>query len=517
MTVTLTPLGRSPLSLATLSEPSYTLSEQGGFKDATIIAPLADHANMRLATCNIDNRHIGHVRSAIGQTLSVQGWQTRLDDIKHGRVYITHALDAWEDKAEASATRTIDCGATEAETLVWTWQEGTAYKANAYTGKVFRIPETQTVTVSFSWAWVGPIANYEVIVYGSGGVITTLTAASGSASLTVPSTSYVAIHARSTTARTMVTDATLTIVNLTVKHANGAGFAAVINDICDLAGALVPLRDIDASITHTFDEIVFPASTSILGMLAEVLQHGDWRAYFEPRLDAGVMKPCLVVAPRPTVPAYQLTEGSGIGSEVVADIDPLTCDPLASVLRCMYVTSWGVECYVDVADTDTSHYLVDKGVTKVVAIDTGQTTEAAAIAIGRRWLVDGGRDQYSGTLVLEGAPNGRMAADYLPGELITLVTTDHGTITTRITEGTYTGRALATLTLDNAPDFAARIERWGESHWKASKKPKAHLTDGRAITAARLRAAKAAAAKAKKVATAKRKRLAAAKKRKAHR
>ena len=516
MTVTLTPLGRYPLTLATLSEPSYTLSEQGGFKDATISATLADPANLRLATCNIDNRHIGHVRSAIGQTLSVQGWQTRLDDIKHGRVYITHALDAWED-ATINVTRTIDCGATEAETLVWTWQEGTFYKANAYTGKVFRMPETQTVTVSFSWAWAGPIAAYEIYVYGSGGIITTLTAASGTVSLSVPNTTYIAIHARSTTARTMVTDATLTIVNLTVKHANGAGFAAVINDICDLAGALVPLRDIDPSITHTFDEIVFPASTSILGMLAEVLQHGDWRAYFEPRLDAGEMKPCLVVAPRPTVPAYRLTEGTGIGSEVVADIDPLTCDPLASVLRCMYTTSWGVESYVDVPDTDDTHYLVSKGITKVLAIDTGQTTEAAAIAIGRRWLVDGGRDQYSGTLVLEGAPNGRMAADYLPGELITLVTTDQGTITTRITEGTYTGRALAQLTLDNAPDFASRIERWGEAHWSASKRPKAHLTDGRAITAARLRAAKAKKAKAKKVATSKRKAAAAAKKRKHHR
>lgn len=516
MTVTLTPLGRTPISLRTLSEPSYTLAEQGGFKDATIEATLADHANMRLATCNIDNRHIGHVRSAIGQQVSVQGWQTRLDDIKHGRVYITHALDAWEDKSEAAATRSIDCASTEAETLVWTWQEGTLYKAYAYTGKVFRLPQTQTVTVSFDFAWAGPIAAYEIYVYGSGGVIDILTASSGSVSLSVPNTTYIAIHARSTTARTMVADATLTIANLTVRHASGAGFVTVINDICDLAGALVPLRDSDASITHTFDELVFPASTSLLAMLSEVLQHGDWRAYFEPRIDAGVMKPCLVVAKRATVPAYQLTEGSGIGSEVEADIDALTCDPLANVLRCMYTTSWGAESYVDVADTDTSHYLVGSGVVKMVAIDTGQTTAAAATAIGTRWLVDGGRDQYSGTLVIEGAPNGRYAADYLPGELITLVTRDHGTITTRITEGTYTGRSLAQLTLDNAPDFAARIERWGESHWKRTAKPKAHLQDGRAITAARLRVKKAADAKRKKAAAAKRKATAKRKAKKHH-
>jgi hypothetical protein len=285
------------------------------------------------------------------------------------------------------------------------------------------------------------------------------TAASGSVSYTTSATIAIRILARSATALTPSGDATLTISNMRVTHTAGATFAAVMGDICDLGGALVPLREIDPSITHTFDELTFPAATSILSMLSTVLAHGDWYARFEPRISGGVTVPCLCIGARPTVPLYTLTED---GTSVIADLDPLSCDPLASVVRCFYTNSYGVRLFIDVADTDDSHYLVANGITKMVAIETGQTTSAAASAIGTRYLVDAGRDQYRGTLTLTGSPGGMDACDYLPGELVTLSTDTHGTVVVRITEGTYTGRRLATLTLDSSPDLAARLANLSE-------------------------------------------------------
>ena len=65
-------LAEAQVTLDTLTEPTYIIAEQGGFKDATIAANFTDGSNLRLAAVNIDDRYLGDVRSAIGQQISVQ-------------------------------------------------------------------------------------------------------------------------------------------------------------------------------------------------------------------------------------------------------------------------------------------------------------------------------------------------------------------------------------------------------------------------------------------------------------
>lgn len=467
MTTKLTPLGRTPSVVKTIVEPTYSLSEQGGFRDAEIIASVKDLPNLRLADVDINGAYLGDVRSIVGQTITVQGKQTPLDSIFHGRVYTTSTWENWENDRNPLISASVDVSATTNGTLVFTWAQGTYFKAGAFNAYALNLPESQAITYSFDYAWAGTVTAPHVRTWDSGGN-TDHTAASGTVTGTTSATTFFSISAYNANAMTPAADVTLTISNMRITHTAGATVQAVIGDICDMAGlTLVPMREIDTTVSHTFDELVFPANTSLLAMLGTITAHGDWYLRFEPRLSNGQMVSCLCFGPRSTVPEYTIKED---GQSVVVQFDSFSVDPLASVARCLYRNSYGLELFVDVQDTDTSHYLVDKGITKMVTLDTGQSTSAAAAAIGTRYLADAGRDQYKATVTISGSPNGRKACRHTPGPLVTLDTWMFGSIVVRITDGQYQGETNARITVDSTPDLAARLALWKDGSVSAASR-----------------------------------------------
>jgi len=452
-----------PTVLDITSEPTYTLGEHGGFKDATITAnyDAALRDTMRLAPVNINNRYLGHVREA-GDTIGVQGWQTRLDDVRRGRIYVTRSLEGWEESRASARDKSIDVNVTDESTMVWTFDEGRAYTTGKFNGRRYYLPESQALTLQFSHNAFGSQFTIEIRSGASSAVTHSYNnEAAGTKTISLAAGPIIDISIKVASNFNATAGSVITLSAISLTHANGATLPAVIGDICDMAGTLVPLREIEA-ISHTFDELTFSPGTSLLEMLGTVLGHGDWYTRFEPRVHGGVVTPCLVFGSRPTVPTLTLLEGDSAGAKITCDIAPLTCDTQASIVRCLYTNVYGVDTYVDVTDTDPTHYLVANGISKTVAIDTGQTTSTAAAAIGTRWLVDGGRDQYSGTVTVEGAPGGIPAADIMPGQLVRLDTFEYGTIVSRITEAVYTGEYIAVLTLDSAPNMSDRIAQWGE-------------------------------------------------------
>ena len=468
MHLTVTPNGMGPVELDLIGEPEYELAEQGGFRDATFTAEVPDRLvdRMRLATVRIDGhepRYYGCVESVDGNTVTCRGWQSRLDHVLKGRLYGAASADQWVPTRISSATPSIGIQTQESPNLVqFTWTKGIAYAANAYNGVVFYLPESQSVSVVLSWAAGEANTNVQILSYNGSAWTLDYDGAGTTGSTTTTTTAgiRVLVRADNNLAYTPAADSRC-VVAVRLEHTSGDGVTAVVGDILTGAGTtLVPARSV-ATLSHDFENLVFPASSSVNDKLAAVLAHGDWYGRFELRSNGSTYVPTYVFAARPTTAAYHIKEGSGPGWEVTADMDPVPSEPLARTVRALYTTTAGEPRYVDVTDTNTTHYLVAQNITKTVSLDTGQETSTGATAVANRYLVDAGRDQYSGTVTIDGAPEGRIAADYKPGELLTIWTRQLGTITARITSAVYTGEHHAVLRLDSAPDLQGIVARMG--------------------------------------------------------
>jgi hypothetical protein len=470
MTAIATPPGGGPITLDLNEEPKWSRGEQGGYKDATLKATIdnALRKELRLAEVVIHGPSkpvwFGHVKDVDGDTLTCTGWQQRLDDLLRGCLYRTNDASrfvTWERTSPNVSIEVDDAGKLSA-----TFTKDQAYKSGEAGVWLLHLPEpTSTFKISLTVAGL-PSSNYGVKVYYAQNYTTgTWTLArdvsdgsDGTYVDTVTDTNIttvrVQIQARAnvTPPSDVVITAAPTIWGTSVVSATVAN---VVGHILTSCGTLVPMQDVEA-IATVLEDLEYDCKTSELAKFAEILKYGDWRFYFDARLDAGVWKPCAIFGSRPTVPLYTLTED---GSSVICDFVGESAEPLCKTVKVVYHDRHSRPRIASVTDTDESHYLVAAGLSKERAIEVSTTSATLATAAGTRYLIDAGRDQVQGTVTLIGSPGGIPACEYVPGELLTLSTRTRGIVTARITEAAYDGPYMAQLTLDNTPDLGALIGR----------------------------------------------------------
>lgn len=232
------------------------------------------------------------------------------------------------------------------------------------------------------------------------------------------------------------------IHELTIEYVAGSNVSNTVQAVFAAIMADAGVTHYDCTVDGVVESLAFPASSSPLDKITELVRWGDWRAYFTTR--PGSSTPVFIFEPMPTSPDYSLTED---GNTVTADI-AIETRSVASVVRAHFTDEYGRERFAEYADPDTSHFLVNAG--RQVYYDTEVDTQSYATALSAATALAGklGADRASGTLVLKGAPGGIPASSYAPG-LFQVATRRSGTITSRATSITYTGRHKAVVTLDD--------------------------------------------------------------------
>jgi hypothetical protein len=464
MTATVTPVGGAARPLELAEEPTWTLAEQGGFKDATCELKSAID-DVRCAELSLwgpsGPEWFGHVKGIDGRTVTGEGWQARLEDLRRGACYHTDYYGRWGEWASEPApylrVPTVSTSSTETSLSV---SFSAGWLSGWYrNGHELIFPQTSSGSITLSWTGNGDGIYIGVLKSGlsSGEVLFESIAASGTQTVSFASVTGLVLCAYRPTGVSLGGERTITFTGITVRGTSVATVndINVVNHVLDACGPLIPARDLSGDTTALTD-LWFEADATELEKLAHILKYVDRRFWFEPRLIGGVYRPCACYAPRPTEPRYSLVED---GTSVICDLVGVSTEPLASIVRVLYRDAAGRPRYIDVPDTDPTHFLVHEGITKYAVTSADTNNTALATAQGQRYLMDAGRDQVQGTVALRGAPGGIPACEYLPGELIRLTSRERGVVVSRITSATYKGPYHADLTLDDTPDFEGLIRR----------------------------------------------------------
>lgn len=460
------PYGMGEFPLVLLSEPTFSRAEQGGFRDAQLRAAVDPTLANRLRLAEVEiqtpygTKWFGHVRDVDGDTLTCQGSQARLDETRMAAAY-RMGIEHWEVFDGKRSVPQASAEVLESGTLKTVF-DNEEIKADRGAYYVCHLPApcasvkvdwtSNFEYVSATWA----VTLYYATNYGTSWQEkrTVTTNASFSDTITDTNITSVMFKAYATATVTPPADRTTTITPIVYgTSVTDATAAKIATHLLGLAGR--SFIDVDAALTTAIDDLVFGPETTPLTAFAELLKYGDWRFYVAPRLDGSTYKPCDVFAPRATTPIYDLTEGNGVTCDLAGE----SAEPLASVVRVEYSDRYGRQRYVDVTDTDESHYLVQAGITKYAHMTVDTRSSYLANLAGTRYLVDAGRDQVQGTVTVEGSPAGVPACNYEPGELLRLTTRDRGVVVARITEATYEGAHKVTLALDNTPNTEDALAR----------------------------------------------------------
>jgi hypothetical protein len=142
------------------------------------------------------------------------------------------------------------------------------------------------------------------------------------------------------------------------------------------------------------EPLEFGYDASELAVPEEVVKYHGYLWGWYPKRVAGKWYVLPHFIPRPTTPRYHidakdLLEPVGFGADM---------EPLASVVRVTYTNPDGLACFVDVTDTDPTHELVKRSITKREVVSAEVKTAAAATDIGELFLADAGRPQVNATL-----------------------------------------------------------------------------------------------------------------------
>lgn len=245
----------------------------------------------------------------------------------------------------------------------------------------------------------------------------------------------------------------------------------VLTHICDqLAVADLPagtayraFMEADATL---IEPLVFGHDSTDAAKVEEVMRYttkefGAWC-----RRVAGVWTPVPVLRAASATPDYICVAGKN----AIADISDLDIEPLASKVRVMYSDYDGRSRFVDRTDTDTSHYLVKRGIEKWATIRADTTSATLAATIGDNFLALAAHSQVAGDITIDTAITDANGARVLPCEIeagrrILILGLDSGAVTARITSVKKKGSYHAVLTVNNAPRsldvYLARLAKRG--------------------------------------------------------
>lgn len=459
-----------PYVLEVEDNGEWTCKDAGGWHDATFTAKSAipyslrpELSGARVMLQGVDKpAFFGRVIGCSGDTLSCQGFYHELAEHEAGGIYTSASLSQWREWSEAGRA-SIDMR-EEFGWLRFVWTKDTAYLDTMANGAVCDLPRPQTgVTVTFNWArptdtshrieaWSGVVnlssTTGELYTWTQEWQQTQGSGLTGTQTLTFGGTiNAVLLVARTNGARTPTGDESVVISNLRVL---GAGLTAPVKAhtlLSQFFGHLPtsPITDFGDPGVDIPDLVLDAGATAFEGV-SKVLGMQDWSLTSEPRLSGSIYKPGFVFRANDTTPYYTADIGSG---EVVADIEPVDWSSLASRVLVRYKTSNGRGVSVWVTDSDASHYLVARGITKDASIDVDTTSTAVAQAAGAAWLAQiGGVAPVSGTVTVTGSLNGEIPANIEPGRWIRL-TSETGAMLGRIREVRHIGLYKAVLTLNN--------------------------------------------------------------------
>jgi hypothetical protein len=400
----ITPVGMKRMTIPLKQEPTWTQQEQGGFTDCTVHADLDDElvSRLRRADLAIETpfgvQWFGDIKSVDGDVIAGRGQHGRLAEASRRAVVYRHeGNNGWQVGFSQGFGGSL--GDSSADTLQAQVNNGVTFSSNSnrvYFNHDFE-QAISSVKLIFDWTLAGLsssnvewVARYKTAFSQAYETTTPWTSSGASGteqSVTINAANLTSVclefRNKSGASWTSAAEAYPSITNLRVYGSSliqlaDCTIANIASDILDDCG--VGLRDI-AAISTQMPDLAFGRADDPLAKLQELLKYADIRFFYESRMDQGVFKPCAVLDYRPTTPRYFLTEGEG----VAVDLDPSTSENLVRTMNVMFTDSSGRNRYVEVRDSDESHYLVFAGLESYddMQVETKSATLASAAGFSR--------------------------------------------------------------------------------------------------------------------------------------
>ena len=566
---TITPLGRPPIIVMLLDDPTWKVSEVGGWLDGTASAYIMpqDRQWLREADITFDGpygaMYVGAVRhyDVTNRTLACVGQHTNamVGKPSMGHFCVTD-LSAWAESGLNDTNQNITHKITGMDTttddaLTTIWNPLTVYPSGSFARWRYDSGETRTMYLSFSYKL--PSSAFHLTVYPltdgaydngelprGNGVWSSDSGPENGATimgsddhgvsgtvhgLSVGSCRGLLLHMKADNAYTATNGTTYQINVYGVSiYAGGVAprydasdglYALRASDVVSYLISQAPSRLVGGTdITNDLTVVEpFDAPGTRADQYAALSQIADGALWWEKR-DGG---PCWAVyKPRTGLPIVDLPAEDGV--RVSWDASPSDSTAMCSALLVRYTDSHGTTRSYTAYDTDPTHYLVRCGRYQGGSFDPrwgpeldigdGNATIAAKAASTFFAYTAGnvaskGDSPWTGTVALNGADP--YPAYFTPGCIIRCQTLEQGVAMARARESDHTALTRANITLDNTANASDMMARAVEG-----------LNRARAFTAARAiktrihSSAKVKKAIAKKVAAAKKKAAAAARKHK---